>query len=403
MIKIKTLPEPIKQYGLITANYWVFTLTDGALRMLVLLYFYQLGYSPFQLASLFVFYELFGVITNLVGGWFGSRFGLNKTMNIGLGLQVLALSMLLVSPQLLTVVWVMGAQAISGIAKDLNKMSAKSAIKTLVPKEQKGQLFKWVVILTGSKNTLKGVGFFLGGFLLANFGFHNAILTMLVLLTFVWLISLIALKKDLGKSKNKPKFSQVFSKNKSINFLSGARLFLFAARDIWFVIALPVYLSEKFDWSHTAIGSFMALWIIGYGLIQSISPQFFRSRLNTTKVSFSKIAGQWAFILSLVPLLISFAIGFDAYSEVVLLLGLGLFGVIFAINSSVHSFLIVDIASEKNVSMDVGFYYMANASGRLLGTLLSGFLYQEYGLEICLIFSSIFLLLASILVFKVKH
>lgn len=398
----KTLSEEIKQYALITANYWAFTLTDGALRMLVLLYFYQLGYSPFQLASLFVFYELFGVITNLIGGWLGASFGLNKTMNIGLGLQVLALALLLVSPQLLTVVWVMSAQAISGIAKDLNKMSAKSAIKTLVPKDQKGQLFKWVAILTGSKNTLKGVGFFLGGFLLTQFGFHNTILIMLVLLTFVWIMSLIYLKRDLGKSKRKPKFSQIFSKNKSINFLSGARLFLFSARDVWFVIALPVYLSEKFEWTHTAIGTFMALWIIGYGFVQTLSPQLFKKSINLRETSISQMAGKWALLLSLFPLLISFSLGFDSYSEILLLIGLGLFGVIFAINSSVHSFLIVDIASEKSVSMDVGFYYMANAMGRLLGTILSGYLYQKYGLETCLIFSSGFLLIASGLVWRIK-
>jgi len=271
-----------------------------------------------------------------------------------------------------------------------------------VPKDQKGQLFKWVAILTGSKNTLKGVGFFLGGLLLTNFGFHNAILIMLVLLTFVWVMSLLRLKEDLGRSKSKPKFYQVFSKNKSINFLSGARLFLFSARDVWFVIALPVYLSEKFDWSHTSVGAFMALWIIGYGFVQTLSPQLFKKGLNLSETSISQKAGKWALLLSLFPLLISFSLSFDSYSEILLLIGLGLFGVIFAINSSVHSFLIVDIATEKNVSMDVGFYYMANAMGRLLGTILSGYLYQKYGLETCLISSSGFLLIASGLVWKVK-
>jgi len=407
LINPNTLPDSVKQYALITANYWAFTLTDGALRMLVLLYFYQLGYSPFQLASLFIFYEFFGVVTNLVGGWIGARFGLNRTMNIGLGLQVLALSMLLVSPQLLTVIWVMSAQAISGIAKDLNKMSAKSAIKTLVPKREKGKLFKWVAILTGSKNTLKGVGFFLGGFLLTSFGFHSAILIMLVLLSCIWLISLLCLKKDLGVADSKPKFSQIFSKTQSINYLSGARLFLFSARDIWFVIALPVYLSEKFEWTHTAIGSFMALWIIGYGFVQSFSPHLFKTKretdLNSKTISFSKLAGMWAIFLSIIPLLIVFTIGFESFTEISLIVGLALFGVIFAVNSSVHSFLIVDLASENSVSLDVGFYYMANATGRLIGTILSGYLYQNYGFETCLIFSSVFLVMASILVVKVKN
>ena len=161
------LSPEIRQYLLVTGNYWAFTLTDGALRMLVVLYFHGLGYSPLAIASLFLFYEIFGVVTNLVGGWLGARLGLNRTMNIGLALQVLALGMLLAPSLWLTVPWVMGAQALSGIAKDLNKMSAKSSIKLLVPGEAQGQLYRWVALLTGSKNALKGVGFFLGGALLA--------------------------------------------------------------------------------------------------------------------------------------------------------------------------------------------------------------------------------------------
>jgi len=404
-----SLPQSVKQYALITANYWTFTLTDGALRMLVLLYFHRLGYSPFQLASLFIFYEFFGVVTNLVGGWLGARLGLNKTMNSGLGLQVLALFMLLVSPQLLTVMWVMVAQAISGIAKDLNKMSAKSAIKMLVPKEQPSKLFKWVAILTGSKNTLKGVGFFLGGFLLSQFGFTQSVLIMATMLSLVWLISLMTLEKDLGKVSNKPKFSQIFSKRPAINYLSLARLFLFAARDIWFVIALPVYLSEKYLWSYSSIGAFMALWIMGYGFVQSLTPSFLKTKDKTFKSnnkSYSHQAGKWALLLSLIPISISLSLEIESFagfnSEYLLIIGLALFAIVFAINSSLHSFLIVDLASEDSVSLDVGFYYMANASGRLIGTIFSGYLYQQYGLDVCLIFSSGFLLLASFFVFKIK-
>src|SRR5690606_9320458 len=152
---------------LITANYWAFTLTDGALRMLVVLHFHGLGYSPLDIALLFLFYEFFGVVTNLVGGWLGAQLGLNRTMNIGLGLQIVALAMLLVPPAWVAVPWVMAAQALSGIAKVLNKMSAKSSVKLLVAEEAQGTLYNWVAILTGSKNALKGVGFFLGGALLA--------------------------------------------------------------------------------------------------------------------------------------------------------------------------------------------------------------------------------------------
>src|SRR6056297_2545554 len=165
----------IRQYLVITGNYWAFTLTDGALRMLVVLHFHQLGYSPLAIALLFIFYEFFGVVTNLVGGYLGARMGLNRTMNIGLFLQIVALAMLAVPAAMLTVAWVMAAQALSGIAKDLNKMSAKSAIKTLVSQGEAGHqaLYRWIAVLTGSKNALKGVGFFMGGLLLTLVGFQG--------------------------------------------------------------------------------------------------------------------------------------------------------------------------------------------------------------------------------------
>jgi predicted MFS family arabinose efflux permease len=234
---LANLPAQVKQYLVITINYWAFTLTDGALRMLVVLYFHQLGYSPLNIAMLFLFYESFGVITNLVGGWLGARLGLNKTMNLGLALQLVALAMLAVPSELLSLVYVMTAQALSGIAKDLNKMSAKSSIKLLVPENAPDQLYKWVAILTGSKNALKGIGFFLGGLLLSLLEFRGAILVMTAALSVVWLASLLLLKEDLGKAKSKPKFSKILSKSRAINVLSGARMFLFGARDVWFVIA----------------------------------------------------------------------------------------------------------------------------------------------------------------------
>jgi len=262
----------IKQYLVVTGNYWAFTLTDGALRMLVLLHFYKLGYSPLEIASLFVFYELFGVLTNLFGGWLGARIGLNKTMNIGLFLQIAALAMLLVPAELLIVPWVMAAQALSGVAKDLNKMSAKSSIKLLVPQDSQSKLYQWVAVLTGSKNALKGVGFFIGGFLLTHIGFQGAVAVMAGALALVWLLSLVLLKKDLGKSSYKPKFKDMLSKSGPINLLSAARLFLFGARDLWFVIALPLFLAQQLAWSQQAIGTFLALWIIGYGLVQSVAP-----------------------------------------------------------------------------------------------------------------------------------
>lgn len=403
------LSADIKQYSLITANYWAFTLTDGALRMLVVLYFHQLGYSPLQVAMLFLFYEIFGIVTNLLGGWLGARWGLNRTMHLGLGLQVVALSMLLVPTASLTVLWVMCAQALSGIAKDLNKMSAKSAIKLLVAEEQQASLYRWVAILTGSKNTLKGVGFFLGGLLLTMLGFQQAVLVMTLALVVVWLISIVALKSDLGKSKYKPKFSALFAKTRQINFLSAARLFLFAARDVWFVIALPVFLSSQLKWTHWQVGAFLACWIIAYGIVQSFAPKITQFGLTKDATQPSKSAFFWCACLAVIPLLIfmgiwlsqRYLVGDITLITLVLLIGLGVFGFFFAVNSSLHSYLIVRMSDADKVSTDVGFYYMANATGRLLGTVLSGLVFQVYGLNACLLLSSVFLMISACLVRRI--
>jgi len=389
------LSTGVRQYLLVTANYWAFTLTDGALRMLVVLHFHALGYSPLQIALLFLFYELFGVVTNLVGGWLGARLGLNRTMNLGLALQVVALAMLLLPAASLTMAWVMAAQALSGIAKDLNKMSAKSAIKLLVPGEAQGALYRWVALLTGSKNALKGVGFFLGGALLGALGFQLAIACMAALLTLVWLSSVLLLKKDLGRARAKPKFRDLFSKSPAINRLSAARLFLFGARDVWFVVALPVFLATSLGWDHWSVGSFLALWIIGYGVVQSAAPWLTGSKAG--RVPDGRSAFVWALALAALPAAIALGLDTGIDTQIVLLGGLMLFGVLFAINSSLHSYLIVRYASADGVSLDVGFYYMANAMGRLIGTLLSGWLYQSAGLEACLRVSSLFVTVAALL------
>lgn len=389
------LSPDVRQYLVVTGNYWAFTLTDGALRMLVVLHFYSLGYTPLQIAALFLFYEIFGVITNLVGGYLGARIGLNRTMNIGLALQVIALLMLTVPAEWLTVVWVMAAQAMSGVAKDLNKMSAKSSIKLLVPDSQQGALYRWVALLTGSKNALKGVGFFLGGGLLALVGFAGAVLAMALVLAGVWLASLFLLKKDLGKASAKPKFRELLSKSRRINILSGARMFLFGARDVWFVIALPVYLSSVFGWDFWMVGGFMASWIIGYGIVQSLAPSI--TGKGAGKVPGGSAAFAWAAVLALLPAAIALGLYSELNAQWVLLGGLMLFGVLFAVNSSLHSYLIVSYAQADGVSLDVGFYYMSNALGRLIGTLLSGWVYQAYGLEACLWVSSVFVALAALI------
>ncbi len=391
---LANLSPAIRQYLLITANYWAFTLTDGALRMLVVLHFHQLGYSPLAIAMLFLFYEIFGVITNLVGGWLGARLGLNRTMNLGLVLQVVALSMLMVPAAALTVPWVMAAQALSGVAKDLNKMSAKSSIKLLVPDGQGGALYQWVAVLTGSKNALKGAGFFMGGALLMLIGFAGAVGAMAAALLVVWVLSLIFLKKDLGRAKNKPKFSEVFSKSRAVNVLSAARLFLFGARDVWFVVALPVFLASQFEWDHWQVGGFLALWVIGYGAVQSVAPRI-TGRLGRGLPD-GRTAFAWALTLMLVPALIAVALWQGVAPGVSLVAGLMVFGVLFAVNSSLHSYLIVSYAKADGVSLDVGFYYMANAMGRLLGTVLSGWVYQVAGLLACLWISAGFLAIATV-------
>jgi len=385
--------SPLQQYAIVTSNYWAFTLTDGALRMLVVLHFHALGYSPLQIALLFLFYEIFGVVTNLIGGWLGARIGLNRTMNIGLALQVIALLMLAVPASFLTVPWVMAAQALSGIAKDLNKMSAKSAVKQLVPGDAHGALYRWVAALTGSKNALKGVGFFLGGALLTWLGFKGSVVAMAIALAIIWLASIVLLQRDLGRAKSKPKFRDIFSKSRAVNILSAARLFLFGARDIWFVVALPVYLSAALGWNHWRVGAFLAAWVIGYGIVQTFAPYLTKRRDGAAPGRSAAVL--WALPLALIPAGIALGLQQTLPIVPVLLGGLILFGVIFAINSSLHSFLIVSYANEEGVSLDVGFYYMANALGRLLGTVLSGWVFQSAGLEACLWISALFIALAA--------
>jgi len=385
--------DALRNYLVVTGGYWAFTITDGAIRMLVILYFHLLGYSPLQVAMLFVFYEFFGIVTNLVGGWLGARIGLNRTMNIGMTLQVIALLALTVPDAWLNVGYVMAAQALSGIAKDLNKMSAKASVKTL---NQSGDasLFKWVALLTGSKNALKGLGFFIGAALLQWLSFRGGLAVLAGMLFIVMLITLWLLPSAVGKMKNKPKFSHVFSTIKAVNILSAARFFLFGARDIWFVVALPVFLYEQLGWDFYKVGGFMALWVIGYGIVQALSPKLLRQHQPN-----GASARYWALILALFPAGIALALQQDLPAEHVIIVGLILFGIIFAINSAIHSYLILAYSNHDKVAMNVGFYYMSNAGGRLTGTVLSGLMYQHYGLEGCLWWSCAFVLIAGIISF----
>jgi len=395
--------NPLRNYAIVTGAYWSFMLTDGALRMLTLLYFHELGYSPVLLAFLFLFYEFFGIVTNLFGGWLAQRNGLKSTLVYGLALQVLALITLSTLSSdwrvWVAVPFVMGVQALSGIAKDLTKMSSKTAVKYLVPKEKSASLFKWVSILTGSKNAIKGGGFFVGGWLLQMFGFASSLRILAGFVTLAFLSAYFFLPQEIGKAKQKNKLSGLFDQSREIKTLSAARVFLFGARDIWFVVAIPIFLTTAFDWNFSEVGGFMAVWVMLYGGVQSLAPALLKKR-NRGKAPGGKMARELTLSLFVCMAVVSGLFYIGVALEWVVVVGLYLFGALFALNSSVHSFLVLDYADEDKAAVNVGFYYMANAGGRLLGTLLSGLLYQAGGVGVCLVGSAAFLLISSLISWK---
>ena len=386
----------VRTYGLVTGAYWGLTISDGALRMLVLLHFHNLGYGPLELSFLFLAYELMGVITNLLGGWAGSRSGLDRTLKVGLGVQIFALiAISFVEPdwnKILSVVFVMSCQALSGVAKDLTKMSSKSAVKLVVGTDENKTLFKWVAALTGSKNALKGAGFFIGSGLLTWVGFQKSLFLLAGLVALSLMVVILFLREEIGKSK-KPQPLRIFSSESStINRLSTARIFLFGSRDIWFVVALPVFLDEELGWSYNGIGGFLAGWVIGYGIVQSWAPSLL-GLLGRTKetVQAAKI---WALMLALTTIGIAIFVSAEISVNAIVIGGLLIFGIIFAINSSTHSFLILAYSKDEDtVAINVGFYYAANALGRLFGTLLSGLAYLVGGLDSALWVSAGFLVI----------
>ncbi len=393
-----TKPDGLSAYIAVTAAYWAFMLTDGALRMLVLLHFHTLGFSPVQLAYLFVLYEIAGMVTNLSAGWIAARFGLTSTLYAGLGVQVVALVALAqLDPSwsiAASVAFVMFVQGASGVAKDLAKMSSKSAVKLLAPPEG-GGLFRWVAVLTGSKNAVKGVGFLLGAALLATLGFVAAIYTMAAVLAAILLAIIVFMPSGLPKGRKSAKFSEVFSKSANVNWLSAARVFLFGARDVWFVVGIPIYfyavLSDGTEAGNRAtfflIGTFMAVWIILYGIVQANTPKLLRAA-DRGEAALIADARKWAFLLLAVPMVLTVAAVLSPEPQmwltVTLVIGLLVFGALFAVNSALHSYLILAFTKSERVTMDVGFYYMANAGGRLLGTVLSGLSYQVGGLPLVL-------------------
>lgn len=384
----------LRNYLIVTSAYWSFTLTDGALRMLVLMHFFRLGYSPFTLAFLFLLYEAAGVAANLVGGWLATRFGIARMLAVGLSTQILGFLLLsAISPDwtaALSVAWVVMAQGVCGIAKDLTKTASKSAIKATAG-DASGQLFRWVAWFTGSKNAMKGVGFFLGGLLLDSLGFSASLWLMAGLLAVVLLAVLLSLPRMMGKSKASKSFRELFGKSRAINLLAGARVFLFGARDVWFVVGVPVFLYSQ-GWNFTLVGTFMAAWTIGYGLVQAFAPKLVK-RSEDGLSHEVPAARAWSLLLALIPMVLAVAVwmAWDPLQWIVVG-GLAVFGFAFAVNSSVHSYLILAYAGSEKAAEDVGFYYAANALGRFFGTLLSGVLYQWGGLSYALAGSALMLL-----------
>lgn len=388
-----------RNYAIVTAAYWGFTLTDGALRMLVLLHFFRLGYSPFTLAFLFLLYEAAGVAANLIGGWLAARYGITRMLGVGLVTQILGFLMLSgLSPDwtaAASVAWVVMAQGVCGVAKDLTKTASKSAIKVAEAaarsEDAEGRLFRWVAWFTGSKNAMKGVGFFLGGLLLEALGFRGALWAMAAMLALILVGVVAALPAMMGKAKASKSARELFAKNRGVNLLAGARVALFGARDVWFVVGVPVFLYAS-GWTFIMVGSFLALWTIGYGLVQAAAPAFVR-RSTDGLSSEIPAARLWSLGLALVPVAIAalLASGTGLRPDLVLVAGLSLFGFAFAVNSSLHSYLILAYAGSEKAAEDVGFYYAANALGRFGGTLLSGLLYQWGGLTACLTGSALML------------
>ncbi len=395
-----------RNYAIVTASYWGFTLTDGALRMLVLLHFYSLGYSPFTLAFLFLLYEAAGVLANLIGGWLATRYGIARMLTVGLVTQISGFTLLsFLDPQwtpAMSVAWVVLSQGVCGVAKDLTKTASKSAIKVTQAQAKDqgaGQLFKWVAWFTGSKNAMKGVGFFLGGLMLQTLGFQGSLWTMAGLLALVLVGVVTSLPPMMGKNKASKSAKELFAKNAGINGLAAARVALFGARDVWFVVGVPVFLYSV-GWTFSMVSGFVAAWTIGYGLVQALAPQIVkRSEDGLTREV--PAARWWSAILAVVPMALAAAVVAQVpHLEWVVVAGLGLFGFAFAVNSSVHSYLVLAYAGSEKAAEDVGFYYAANALGRFFGTLLSGLLYQWGGLLYALLGSAAMLAICWLVTLK---
>ena len=402
-------------YLFVTAAYWSFMLSDGALRMLVLLRFHEAGYGPLELASLFIVYEAMGVVTNLIAGWAAARFGFKFTLFAGLGCQIIALLALSLVPidgvLVSSLVAVALIQGLAGVAKDLTKTSSKSAVKLLVPSQARGgeggTLFRWVARLTGAKNAIKGVGFFVGAALLASVGYMVGLWLMALVLAAILTGSLVLMPEGLPKGKPVP-LTNIFKTNSLVVRLSIARLFLFASRDAWFVIALPIFMTNLavnlFGWTSAhaffMVGGFMALWVIAYGYVQASAPEWLAGSRASAAAATRSTVRQGVLLTFVLMMGVGIMLIFQDRAPGATLAGvlviLLVFGGVFALNSSLHSFLILAFSGEQRISQDVGLYYTSNALGRLLGTITSGAAFVFGGLPAALVCAALYAALAAL-------
>jgi predicted MFS family arabinose efflux permease len=243
---------------------------------------------------------------------------------------------------------------------------------------------------------MKGVGFFIGGLLLQTLGFQHSLWAMAGLLALVLAGVLLFVPPLMGKAKASKSARELFAKSPGINALAAARVMLFGARDVWFVVGVPVFLYSV-GWTFTMVGGFLALWTIGYGVVQGLAPNIVRRSSDGLSAEVPA-ARAWSAALALVPIVLAGLVLAEVPQlEWVVVGGLAVFGIAFAVNSSVHSYLILAYAGSEKAAEDVGFYYAANALGRFFGTLMSGLLYQQFGLFGALAGSGVMLVLCWVI------
>lgn len=376
-------------FWLVTACYQAFTLSDGALRMLVLLHLGAEGRAPLALALALLPYEVAGVVTNVLGGWLGARFGLKPTLIAGLLAQSAACALLAAEPTARAYALLAFAQCLSGVAKDLAKTSAKSYVRRLAPADAgAAPLFRLVAWLTGSKNAVKGAGYFVGGALLATAGFGATNAAIAALLGGAAVVAALRLPAIPGKPR--ATVGDVVRQPAAVRWLAVSRTFLFGARDVWFAVALPMFLVSAAGLSSASVGACLSAWIVVYGFVQSAAPRLTGAREPAAGARLAAIAAT-LLAAPLAGLVAALDVPAVAAAPLwPLALGFGAFGALFAVVSSLHSWLVVAVAGAEDTAERVGFYYAANSVGRLAGTLASGWLYgmaatPVAGLQACLI------------------